>query len=519
MAATTTDTIRVTVDPVNDAPVAGSDTSTVTQRLSVSENVLTNDTDADIGDTKTVSTIAFAGGGSVALVNGTASIAGAYGSLTINADGSYTYAADSEGLLKVGETRNETFSYTMRDGAGLTSSADLKVAVTGSSLGTEGANIFLLTGSGTSASGLGGSDTYVVDDASDRVIEAKNGDGIDVVQSSASYSLGGTYVEELTLTGSANLDGTGNSLNNIIRGNGGDNTLDGGRGADTMIGGVGSDTFIVDSAGDRLVELKGDAGTDVAQASVSYSLAGLYVENLTLTGTGNINGTGNSLANVITGNDGANILNGGTGADRLIGGVGSDTYVIDNAGDRVIELKDDAGIDLVQSTVSFSLGGTYAENLTLTGSSAINALGNSLDNTLIGNAANNRIDGLAGQDILTGGAGRDTFVFSTALRASNVDHITDFIALSPTTSATHDTIALSQAVFAALTAGTLADAAFKDISATSGGIVDRTDRILYDRDSGALFYDADGSGKTKAVQFATLDNKIVLTHDDFSIIG
>jgi Ca2+-binding RTX toxin-like protein len=105
-------------------------------------------------------------------------------------------------------------------------------------------------------------------------------------------------------------------------------TLDGLGGADTLTGKLGDDTYIVDNIGDQIVENSGE-GTDTANSSATFTLAS-HVENLVLTGSSAINGTGNDLANAITGNGGANILDGGIGADTLAGGAGNDTYIVDD---------------------------------------------------------------------------------------------------------------------------------------------------------------------------------------------
>ncbi|MEJ1119230.1 calcium-binding protein [Phyllobacterium sp. CCNWLW109] len=245
------------------------------------------------------------------------------------------------------------------------------------------------------------------------------------------------------MAGSTNINGTGNSLNNLLHGNGGNNALYGLSGNDTIYGWTGNDT-----------------------------------------------------------------LDGGVGSDTLDGGAGNDKYYVDNIGDRVYE-GNVAGVDVVSSSVSFATSGQFIENILLTGSASINATGNALNNYLVGNTGANIISGGAGVDTLTGGEGRDAFVFNTVANSTtNRDTITDFNVVA-------DTVWMDNAAFAALGAnGTLAAGAFH----IGAGAADASDRIIYNSSSGALYYDADGSGSGAAVQFATLGKGLALTNTDFLVI-
>ncbi|MFM2056535.1 MAG: hypothetical protein RLY71_920, partial [Pseudomonadota bacterium] len=287
----------------------------------------------------------------------------------------------------------------------LTGVAD--IAATGNELanmltGNTGRNI-LNGGTGNDTlSGGEGDDTYVVDSTTDVVTEAA-GEGVDLILSAVSYAAAAN-IEKLTLTGAAAINATGNALANTLTGNSGNNVLNGGSGADTMQGGLGNDTYLVDDADDVVAESAG-GGTDLIQAAVSYT-ASANVERLILTGSASINATGNTLANTLTGNSGDNLLNGGAGADTMTGGAGHDIYVVDSVSDIVTETAG-AGVDLIQSSVTYTISANV-ENLTLTGTAAINATGNTLANMVTGNAGNNAIDGGAGNDTLVGGAGNDT---------------------------------------------------------------------------------------------------------------
>ncbi|WP_409281077.1 beta strand repeat-containing protein [Pseudomonas defluvii] len=295
-----------------------------------------------------------------------------------------------------------------------------------------------------------GDDTYVVDSLKDQIIENQN-EGTDSIQTSISWTLGAN-LENLTLTGAAVIDGTGNALNNVIIGNSakntltggaGDDTLDGGAGVDKLIGGADNDTYLVDllskGAGSKATVVLEDTvieaanqGSDTLKLRMDTNLAqnfagkagltlGANLENLDASATGklNIGLTGNALANRIVGSDGDNLLDGKAGIDTLIGGKGNDTYVLDNAAElALVQENADEGDDTLQIgyankgaalNVDLSQGNLLNfENVTVTGAGLFNLTGNAQNNTLIGNAANNILSGGAGEDVLDGRKGADT---------------------------------------------------------------------------------------------------------------
>ena len=168
----------------------------------------------------------------------------------------------------------------------------------------------------------------------------------------------------------------GEAGNDLLQGNAGNDMLDGGIGADTMQGGLNDDTYIVDNLLDTTVEAAGE-GIDTVKSDLIWTLAD-NLDNLILTGTAAIDGTGNTLDNVITGNiadntltalEGNDTLDGGKGADTMLGGVGDDTYIADNAGDIVTENLGE-GTDNVQASVSYTLSDNV-ENLSLMASNML----------------------------------------------------------------------------------------------------------------------------------------------------
>jgi len=292
----------------------------------------------------------------------------------------------------------------------------------------------------------------------------------------------GTGGNDTLSGGSANDQIFGLGGDDILNGNGGNDQLDGGTGADTMNGGTGNDTYFVDDAGDVVNENSGEGTDTVRVASLAAYALTANVEKLINTGSGTFTGTGNDLNNDMTGGSGADtlyggngfdqlyggngddflyggadgdLLSGGIGADYMEGGTGDDVYIVDNAGDSVVEAAGE-GIDEVFTTLaSYTLGADVEDLYFNAGSGNFTGTGNTLDNEIFGGSGNDTLSGLDGNDLLrgqtgndtlsggdgddllvggsgvddlTGGAGADTFRFSTfeSGTGASADRIQDF---------------------------------------------------------------------------------------------
>ena len=433
-------------------------------------------------------------------------------------------------------------------------------------VGNAGNNVLDGMGGADLMRGGKGDDTYLVDHTGDIVIELA-GEGSDTVRSSLTYTLG-SDLEKLELTGSAQRDGTGNALSNVITGNAGSNKLHGMDGDDTIEGGMGADQLYGDAGNDLFILRKGELSGDVIEdfrgngtahgdrilftgfssdailtridtdnwqvrdgdyletfriktpsGSTSFDVTDYSFDGATPPSANSapngITVTGNNSGNTLYGTDGNDVVDGGKGADKMYGYAGDDTYYVDSSSDKIFEAAG-GGYDRVFATSSFTINtASEIEFIQAIGASAATLKGNNLANTLIGNSAANTIsgndgddiiDGGLGKDMLTGGNGRDSFVFSTALGIANVDQIKDFKVVD-------DTILLDQMIFSALAAGQLSQE--NVVKGTQA--LDAMDHIIYDSNAGQLLYDADGAGGTDAILFATIGKGLQIDYIDFVV--
>ena len=369
----------------------------------------------------------------------------------------------------------------------------------------------------------------------------------------------GTLIEN-AVTGDGNDRINGNALDNQLLGMQGDDVLYGALGNDTLDGGAGLDWAVFQGLSTAYVITTLNGKTLVTGADGTDWLTGIeYLafsdKNLldptadiatpappaTGPGTGTVSPppppqppsggnviTGTAAADNLIGTAQADVIDGLAGNDTLSGGDGNDTLIGGAGNDR---FSGGAGIDTISylgttAAVTFSLASTANQNTRGSGTDALlaghsieNLTGGSAADTLTGDANANQIDGAAGNDTLNGGLGADTlmgglgkdvFVFNSKLGAGNIDTLVNYNVVD-------DTIRLENTgIFSALTkTGALAATAFTaGSSATTAA-----HRIIYTASSGALLYDADGTGSVAPVQFATLQSVSgTLTSADFVVI-
>lgn len=297
----------------------------------------------------------------------------------------------------------------------------------------------------------------------------------------------------------------GNAGNDLLNGGTGDDTLDGGSGNDSLNGGTGNDLYIVDSRTDKITE-SSNQGTDTVStvssvSAFSYTLAA-NVENLQAGSfIDDFKGYGNALNNKLTaGRSGNYYLYGGNGNDLIQGGEKSDNSLYGEGGNDTLVAS--------QSPFNTNYIDGGAGNDTLKGG------WNGKGDTLLGGTGNDEITGFLGPDRLTGGAGADKFVFNAN---DGQDTITDF-------SVVDDTIVVSAGGFGGVPAG-FGDGLKPGATITSNQFTlgaaagDASDRFIYDKSTGALFFDSDGTGSTDPIQLASLPTGLAMTKADIFVIA
>lgn len=295
-------------------------------------------------------------------------------------------------------------------------------------------------------------------------------------------------------------------------------TINGGDGIDILQGSA-APSYVLGKAGDD--DLSGGAGNDTIYGSYGSDVLFGEDDNDVL--------YGEQDADYLEGGNGNDTLDGGLGVDTLIGGAGNDTYYL---GYDAADVIDDQGaptdVDVVimpYQLSKYTLPAGIEQGTIAAGTGASSLTGNTGNNALTGNDGNNMLNGAVGRDslfggvgndvlvggtgndTLSGGAGKDFFKFNAALKA-NTDKITDFIVVD-------DTIQLENSIFTKLkVTGVLSAGNFVKAATAQ----DSNDYILYNSATGAVSYDADGSGSGVAVQVALLGVDLSLTFADFVVI-
>ncbi|MCV9961170.1 calcium-binding protein [Pararhizobium sp. BT-229] len=371
-------------------------------------------------------------------------------------------------------------------------------------IGGAGADILVGNG-GVNTVDYSGSSTAVNVDLSSGV--GLGGDAQGDTLADFTNAIGSAFNDQLTGIGTGVLDG--NDGDDVLRGGA---IMNGGAGSDTLLGGAAAETLNGGADNDAASYAASSAGVTVDLRLSGQQVSSGDASGDTLTGIENIKGS--IFADILTGDTNDNILNdGGFGtADILTGDAGNDSYSVYNAGTAIVEIGGE-GSDRVSAGVDYVLASgvsvEYLNTTSLQGTRATNLTGNELTQLVRGNDGANMIGGGGGNDVLWGMGGADTFLFSSALGSGGVARVGDF-------NVADDQIQLDSAIFSTLDLGVLDASAFKD-NATAPR--DADDFIIYNSNTGSLFYDADGGGSAfRAVKFASLSAGLNLSAADFLVI-
>jgi serralysin len=389
-----------------------------------------------------------------------------------------------------------------------------------------GGDDVLNPGSGSANTALGGdgNDSYNIEASGDSIVETLNG-GYDTVNTALTTMTLAPHVEKLVFTGQGNFVGSGNAADNllvggtgldVLIGHGGNDTLVSNGGSDELIGGLGDDVYQVLSRAVSIIEFVGQ-GSDRIETPASIYVLNAQVENLSFTGSGSFLGIGNELANVLRGGTGADDLYGregsdwfygGTGAaNTLLGGSGDDAYVVEAAGESIVEALADGWDSVFAHISSFRLPANV-EFLWYHGSGAFLGLGNELDNYLTGRGGADVLQGLAGNDLLTGGSGADELSggsgadrFQYVGGEIGIDTIVDF-------KPGEDKILVSSGFYPVTPQ-------FSLVQGSAPLLTSANSTFIYNSSTGIVSFDADGTGVAAAVSLASIGAGKILQIADF----
>jgi Ca2+-binding RTX toxin-like protein len=456
---------------------AGSDTASYAGGPVVTVSLATNEAQAGAGGDTLVGIENLVGSSNADTLTGNAAAnlidGGAGGDTMAGADGDDTYIVDNAGDSVDEADAPGSGNDTVRTNlAAYVLAANVEnLVLTGSAIsGTGNAGDNELTGNAGNnlLDGAGGTDTVVLDGHITDYEFALNGSNIEVTSSAGGtdtltsierVKVSGQVYDLVPGTNGANNPLNGSAANELVLGfngvdllvaDGGNDILIGGAANDTMRGGTGSDTYVVNNGGDLVDETGGD-GIDMVYSSVTRNLDnGAHalgeIENVTLTGNGNINALGNELDNALTGNAGDNTLTGRGGADTLAGGGGDDILngggandiLAGGAGNDTLNggggLEDVAVFSGAAWEYTFASSGAALASVVHSGTDGTDTLsgierlqfgdGESLtiqigtdgdddltaddDAVIFALAGDDTVTGGAGNDIIIGGAGDDT---------------------------------------------------------------------------------------------------------------